>query len=449
MRVTLIYPAIGHRKNDSHIRSWEVQPLAPAALKKSTPSHIDVRFYDDRIEPIPFDEPTDLVGISVMTHTAMRSYQIASEYRRRGVPVVLGGFHVSAAPEEASRYAEAIVIGEAERAWPALLADFEAGRMQRVYQMPLEDLSGIGCDRSIFAGKRYFPVTLIENSRGCRNACDFCSVRQHFGGTHHVRPVADVVAEMREAGGKAFIFVDDNALSDGAMSDELLDELERMRIMWFSQASVEAGFDEPLLKRLKASGCRVLLLGLESLDEDNLRLMHKGVNVRNHDYAAAIANFRRNGICAYPNFICGYDHDTERSFDDIYDFAIKNRTFMCACNHLTPFAGTGLCDKLERDGRLRFERWWLDPNASYASVNFNPVGALTAEKLEHCCNDLRRRLYSPRSIARRALDFRANCGSLQRASIYWAANHSLSEDVAHREVLRFGDQSFEGELLPS
>src|SRR4026208_962535 len=134
MRLTLIHPCIGRRPGQRYIRSWQMEPLPPATIAGLTPRDVDVRFYDDRMEAIPFDEPTDLVAMSVETYTAKRSYQIASEFRRRGIPVVMGGFHPTLVPEEASEYAESIVIGEAESVWPGVLDDFAARRLQRVYR---------------------------------------------------------------------------------------------------------------------------------------------------------------------------------------------------------------------------------------------------------------------------------------------------------------------------
>src|SRR4026208_2216116 len=124
MRLTLIHPCIGRRPGQRYIRSWQMEPLPPATIAGLTPRDVDVRFYDDRMEAIPFDEPTDLVAMSVETYTAKRAYQIASEYRRRGVPVVMGGFHPTLVPAEASDYAESIVIGEAEGIWPRVLNEF-------------------------------------------------------------------------------------------------------------------------------------------------------------------------------------------------------------------------------------------------------------------------------------------------------------------------------------
>src|SRR5580658_242079 len=180
MRLTLVHPCIGRRRGEPYIRTWQMEPLAPATLAGLTPrdSDIQIRFYDDRTESIPYDEPTDLVAMSVETYTAKRSYQIASEFRRRGVPVVMGGFHPTLVPDESSDYAESIVVGEAERLWPSVLEDFRNGRLRRVYrQAKRPPLTGLRPDRSIFARKRYLPVGLVEAGRGCHFRCEFCAVQ--------------------------------------------------------------------------------------------------------------------------------------------------------------------------------------------------------------------------------------------------------------------------------
>src|SRR6202795_3291185 len=136
MRLTLVHPCIGRRKGQPYIRTWQMEPLAPATLAGLTPRDRDteIRFYDDRTESIPFEEPTDLVAISVETYTAKRSYQIASEYRRRGVPVVMGGFHATLCPDEVARYAEAVVCGEAEILWPRVIDDARHGKLEKFYR---------------------------------------------------------------------------------------------------------------------------------------------------------------------------------------------------------------------------------------------------------------------------------------------------------------------------
>ncbi|HUR45221.1 MAG TPA: cobalamin-dependent protein [Candidatus Saccharimonadales bacterium] len=168
MRLTIVHPCIGRRPGQKYIRTWQMEPLPAATLAGLTPKDVTVRFYDDRMEQIPFDEPTDLVAISVETYTAKRAYQIASEYRRRNVPVVMGGFHASLCPEEVGRYAEAVVCGEAEDLWPRVIDDARHGMLQKLYrQSGRTSLAGLKPQRSIFQGKRYLPIGLVEAGRGC------------------------------------------------------------------------------------------------------------------------------------------------------------------------------------------------------------------------------------------------------------------------------------------
>src|SRR6188768_132854 len=159
MRLTIIHPCIGRRPGQSYIRTWQMEPLPAATLAGLTPKDVEVRFYDDRMETIPFEEPTDLVAISIETYTAKRAYQIASEYRRRGVSVVMGGFHASLCPDEVARHAEAVVVGEAEALWPEVIDDWRHGTPKKVYrQQGRTSLAGARPDRRIFRGKRYLPV---------------------------------------------------------------------------------------------------------------------------------------------------------------------------------------------------------------------------------------------------------------------------------------------------
>jgi hypothetical protein len=189
MRVTLIHPCIGRRAGDrSYVRTWQMEPLPAATLAGLTPREIGIKFYDDRMEALPFDEATDLVALSVETYTARRAYQIASEYRRRGVPVVLGGFHASLCPDEAARYAEAVVIGEAETLWPLVLDDARHGTLRRFYRAEGRPaLAGLRPDRTIFRGKRYLDIGLVEAGAVAISAassvrCRRCSVPRRRAG---------------------------------------------------------------------------------------------------------------------------------------------------------------------------------------------------------------------------------------------------------------------------
>jgi radical SAM superfamily enzyme YgiQ (UPF0313 family) len=328
-----------------------MEPLAPAVLAGLTPSDVQIQFYDDRMESVPFDEPTDLVAMSVETYTAKRAYQIASAYRERSVPVVLGGFHPTLVPEESSEHAESIVVGEAERLWSQVIDDYRHGRQRRIYsEADRPSLRGLEPDRSIFAGKRYLPIGLVEAARGCALRCEFCAVQSYFGSTQTWRPVEEVIEELRQIKKPLIFFVDDNIVSDVDNAKALFHALIPLKLRWVSQATIHAAHDEELLRLMKASGCQGLLIGLETLNPGNLKRMNKSFNCMKGGYEEGLANLRRYGIRLYVTFVLGYDEDTEQTVWENLDFASRHKFYIAAFNHLTPFPGTPLYERLAQEG---------------------------------------------------------------------------------------------------
>ena len=451
MRLTLIHPCIGRWAGDkTYIRSWQMEPLAPALLAGLTPSDISVQFFDDRLESIPFDQPTDLVAISIETYTARRAYQIAMEYRKRGVPVVMGGFHATMRQQEASKYADAVVVGEAEEQWAAVIDDARHGTLQRFYRQDRRpDLKLTKLDRSIFRGKRYVPVTLVEAGRGCHFVCEFCAVQSYYGATQTRRPIADILGEVQETSdhSRLYFFVDDNITSNLDEAKELYRQLARYKIRWVSQASINAAHDEEFLDLISKSGCQGLLIGFESLDRDNLLKMRKKFNTMGGGYEVALANLRRYNIRLYSTFVFGYDKDNRESFDEAVEFANRHRFYMAAFNHLTPFPGTPLYERLEQEGRLLYDPWWLDPGYSYNKIPFRPQ-LLEPEELQRLCLDARAKFYSIKSMARRFID------PVNRSNAFMARNFPLINLMMRREVhqrddLPLGDQGWHGQLIPA
>ncbi|HUR80025.1 MAG TPA: radical SAM protein [Thermoanaerobaculia bacterium] len=446
MRLTLIHPCIGRRVGENYIRTWQMEPLAPAVLAGITPRDVEVRFYDDRMEAIPYDERTDLVAISIETYTARRAYEIASEYRKRGVPVVMGGFHATLVPDEVSEYADAVVIGEAEGLWPQVIDDFRAGTLQRVYRAPKRpSLAGAIADRSIFDGKRYLPLGLVEAGRGCHFACEFCAIQSYFASTQTRRPAEEVCDEVQRMKKPLYFFVDDNITSNLDEAKELYRRLIPLKIRWVSQASINVAHDEELLKLLKASGCQGLLIGFESLDPANLRRMHKSFNTMKGGYEVALENLRRHGIRLYVTFILGYDGDSHQSLREVVRFAERHKFYIVAFNHLTPFPGTPLYDRLQSEGRLLFDKWWLDPSYRYGMVPYTPAG-MTADEVKEGCISARKDFYRWSSIARRSVDS-VNAGSLYMGAKFFMINYLIRREVTERRDYPLGDQAFRGELL--
>lgn len=447
-RVTLVHPCVGrHVGQKRYVRTWKMQPLPPAMLAALLPPDVEHRFYDDRLEPIPYDEPTDLVAMSVETYTARRVYQIASEYRRRGVPVVLGGFHATLCPEEVSRYAESVVVGEAEELFLEVVDDHRHGRPRKVYRAGRRPRLGTLPDRSIFRGKRYLPIGLVESARGCRFQCDFCAVTSFFDATQTHQPIDRVVADVARTRrrGQMIFFIDDNIMSDLTAAKELMRALAPLRIRWVSQASINVAFDDEALALARESGCQGLLVGFESLDPDTLAQMNKRFNLMRGGPAVAMDRFRRQGLRIYGTFVFGYDHDTPESFERSLAFSREQGLFIAAFNHMTPFPGTPLYRRLEVEGRLTYEAWWLDPRYRYNQVPFTPRH-MSATELERRCLEARQRFYGWRSIFERAAK-QVNRQDLFMLANFLGINWMHQVDVDGRSGLPLGDAGWRGELL--
>lgn len=447
MRVALVQPCIGRRPGERYLRTWQMEPLALAMLAGLTPPGVTLSLHDDRLEAIPFDAPVDLVAIPVETYTARRAYQIASAYRARGVPVVMGGFHAMLRPDEVARHAESVLVGEAEGLWPRVLDDWRHGRGERIYRAEGRPVLGPARpDRSIFRGKRYLPIGLVEAGRGCPYRCEFCAVHSAYGPSRSPRPLDAVLADVRAASAerRLLFLVDDNVGADLVAGKELLRALAPLRARWVSQCSIQAALDEEWVALLAASGCQGVLIGFESLDPGTLATMAKGFNAR-ASYARALANLRRHRIAVYGTFVHGYDGDTAESLAASVAFAREERLFLAAFAHLMPFPGTPLYRRLEGEGRLLFERWWLDPAYRFGQLAYRPA-RMAPEEVRRACLAARREFFSWRSIAARAAE-PANRRSPFFALTFLAANALHRQELSQRDGHALGDAAFAGPLL--
>jgi radical SAM superfamily enzyme YgiQ (UPF0313 family) len=414
-----------------------MEPLAIAALSALTPPSVARVFHDDRLEPIPYDDPTDMAAITVETYTASRAYQIAAEYRRRGVPVVMGGFHATLAPDDVARHADAIVLGEAEPVWARVLEDLARGALAKRYVA--DKPAGIVArpDRTLFAGRKYLDIALVETGRGCHFACDFCSIASFFKSSYRARPIEEIVGDIVGVRSKNIFFVDDNIAVDRGRTLALLKALIPLKIRWVGQASLNVAADDEMLRLMQKSGCWGLLVGFESLNPAVLAAMGKQVNRNAPDYATAIARLRRHGISVYGTFVFGYDMDTPAAFQPVLDLVLRERLFFAAFNHLIPFPGTPLYDRLQAENRLLHEAWWLAPDFQFGDVPFSPIH-FRPEELAARCLAFRKKFYEAGSILRRGLDLQANCRSMAKAFTYLALNLASRRDVDARQGMPLG-----------
>jgi radical SAM superfamily enzyme YgiQ (UPF0313 family) len=323
------------------------------------PLKTDISIVDDERETIAYDAPADLVGISLLTPNANRGYEIAREYRERGVPVVLGGMHATACPEEAAREADAVVVGEAEDTWPGLVRDFAAGALRKVYRSSnSSDLAGLPVPRRDLLRKEdYITVNTVQATRGCPYGCEFCSITALFGARTRCRPVEEVIEEIRGLDGDIFVLNDDNVAQETDYFKELFRGLIPLRKTWVGNASWNISKDGEMLDLMKRSGCAGVFVGFESVvPQERLTKLARGAN-RTAVYKETVRKLHARGICVMGAFIFGFDNDDETVFPRTLEFALESQIDTAQINLLVPYPGTPLHARLEREGRL-VERDW-------------------------------------------------------------------------------------------
>jgi radical SAM superfamily enzyme YgiQ (UPF0313 family) len=425
-RITLLRPNMGdYRSTDG------LPPMAMSILAARTPADIEVTFYDDKIEVIPTDDCPDLVAITVETFTARRAYELAAAYRERGVKVVMGGYHPSFLPDEALQHADAIVTGDAEGVWEKLLADFRSDNLQPVYlggtSLPMSDFR---VDKSIFAGKKYMPVEPIQYTRGCRFACDFCSIRAFYKDSLRTRPIDSLVGELGTLNRRKLIFfVDDNLFSSRQDLELLLAAIKPLGLRWSCQISIDVARDEVLLDQLAEAGCVFVLIGFESLSRENLIQMGKRWNHVAGDFQQVVSKLHQRKIAVYGTFVFGYDHDTLDTIDQSLDFALEVKLEIANFNPLTPTPGSPLYERLKQEGRLISPQWWLDPTYHYGDPIFRPR-LMDPDAFAQKCFDVKKQFYSWQSILRRVLGTEAGLHPF-RSSIV-----SIANLISRREIYR-------------
>lgn len=346
--------------------------LAAMILAALTPEKHTFLFIDDDIEDVDFDEvEADLVTITAMTVQANRAYQIAGEFRKRGIKVVVGGIHAAVMSEEVSSHCDAIMKGESENTWPAMLEDFEAGTLKKVYDAkdypPVETLVSPRID--IIRHDLYLNYP-IQATRGCPYDCDFCSIKFSSGHKYRMKPVEQVVREIQEYekyndnrfGGllkKPYYFVDDNLYVNREYTKALFIALKDLNITWNGQGSINTAYDDEILRLMAESGCRSISIGFESVSQDSLKEANKPRHNQVKEYEMAIQNIQKYGIAAGGYFVMGFDNDGVTVFQETADFVKEVNLVQPIFSILTPYPGTRLYNRLDKEERVFTKGWGL------------------------------------------------------------------------------------------
>lgn len=347
--------------------------LSLPVIASLVPDHWEAIIHDARSAPVPYDADVDLVGITAMTMEIDSAYEIAERFRERGKTVVIGGVHASALPDEALEHCNCVVIGEAEGVFRQLLDDFEAGVLKPRYQSDkLVDLAGMPLPRRDLVkntGVQYTGFHTVQATRGCPFDCEFCSVTTFFGNSFRMRPVNEVIDEIRTFDSRQFFLLDDNIVGNSKYAKELFRALIPLKKVWGTQASITLARDRELLNLYAKSGGRYVFIGFESLGSENLKQINKSWNSLD-SYSRAIRRIRKAGICVIGSFIFGLDQDDASVFRNTVDFIMKHKIDVAHMHLLTPFPGTRLYNRMHAEGRI-VDFDWSKYNLSEAVI-FHP-----------------------------------------------------------------------------
>ena len=390
-------------------------PLTLTTLAAYVPPELnaEIELIDEGIQEVDPNLQADLVGMTVISGSAMRAYELADGFRARGIPVVLGGPHVTLIPDDAQPHADAVVVGYAEDTWPQLLRDFTAGTMKARYdQDPNLSLANRPFPRRELLNPRHFLTThVFEATRACVHSCDFCVVPFAWGLKPYQKPVEEVVADIRQHWARKIIFLDLNLIADKAYAAQLFEALIPLKVQWFGLSTTLLGKDIPLLELAARSGCTGLLMGFESITPENLKQSKKGFNSPSQ-YKDLTALLHRYGITLMACFTFGMDNDTPDIFMQTARFAIEAGIDLPRFAIVTPFPNTGLYKRLETEGRILTKNWEL---YDAQHVVFQPM-QMTPQQLYDGHEQAWKHTYSYRAMAARFLKSRI------QAPVWWIAN---------------------------
>ena len=407
-RLLLVNP-VGRRSGFLLSRFSTVQPLSLAYVAAVTPPDWNVRIADEIFGEVGLEQ-VDLVGITAFTSNINRAYEIARMYRAAGVTVVLGGIHASMLPQEALSFADAVVVGEAEGVWGKVIEDFENARLGGVYEGPRISLdSSPPRPRRDLLNPSYL-FQSVQTSRGCPFSCEFCSVSRYLGTAYRQREPDDVLDELARIQSRYILFLDDNLVGHSAESRDRAKRLfegmirKGLKKRWWMQTSINSADDDELLGLAARSGCMFAFIGFESIKEESLRDMKKGINIRIgvENYEKVIDAYHRHGMGVTGAFISGNDFESARYYKELARFLVHAGVDAVQFAILTPLPGTAFMDRMKREGRLLYENFPEDWAKYRLSHVVHETRGVDAEMVYRGENYVKNYLYSfPRNQYRK------------------------------------------------
>ncbi|MGE5702006.1 MAG: B12-binding domain-containing radical SAM protein [Clostridia bacterium] len=410
-----------------HRRLIRFPQLTMPLLAAYTPPHWEVSHTDEIVQQVNFNKKVDVVGITANTPAAPHAYELAEQFRRKGVTVVIGGPHATLMPEEVRQHADSVVIGEGELIWPQLLADFEAGVLKASYrscELPgLQDMPRPRWD--LIKGRVYGKGVTIA-SRGCPFACDYCTIPQMYQRKMRYRPIEAIVDELRHMPGRALVFWDDNIGANRAYAKELFQAIAPFQRWWTSQATADVAFDDEFLELAANSGCKALFLGLETVSQNSLNHANKRHNQVAY-YAEIIRRLHYYGIAVQAGTVFGFDHDDKSIFRTTVDFYREIGLDSATISVLIPFPNTPLFHKLEAEGRILTKDW--SKYNGKKDVVYQPA-LMSPEDLLMGMEWAARQFYSIPSIVERMWK--------SKTGLWWNVVRNLGYHLALRNFGRIG-----------
>ena len=366
MKIKLISPRQSLRPMDSNFKRKMAPPLGLLTVAALTPKHHEVYIEDENVQNINFNDSPDLVGITVNVDTANRAYVIAYKYRKKGIKVVFGGLHPSSVPEEALRFADCVIVGEAEGVWQSLLEDLEKGEMKpKYFHDRVADLSKSSIPRwDLVDRKKYLYYNVMQFSRGCPWKCEFCYDSCDFAyNIYRTKPILNTINEIKALNVPHVLFIDDNFIGNIIQTKKLLRAMIPLKLRWSAAVSANVVDDIELLDLMEESGCKSLFIGFETINQLNLQENSKHQNtVEKYENLAKTLHDR--GIMINASLVFGFDQDTEKTFDETLSWIVKNRIETITTHILTPFPGTKLQKRMIEKGKI-FDFNWDHYNTAF------------------------------------------------------------------------------------